>query len=78
MAKKEDKVDFEEAFRQLEEAVQTLEEGGLTLVEATNLYEQGIRLAQFCSKRLDATELKVTELQNAFLKQNESPEDLDE
>ena len=50
MAKKDKTVDFEEAFRQLEEAVQTLEEGGLTLAEATNLYEEGIRLAQLCSK----------------------------
>ncbi len=76
--KDEDKVDFEEAFRQLEESVQTLEKGGLTLAQATELYEEGIRLAQLCSQRLDAAELKVTELQNAFLKQNETSEDLDE
>ena len=58
--------------------MQTLEKGGLTLAQATDLYEEGIRLAQLCSQRLDTAELKVTELQNAFLKQNEAPEDPDE
>lgn len=60
---------FEEAFQKLEEAVQALEKGGLTLEHATALYEEGMRLARLCTQRLDSAELKITELQNAFLNQ---------
>jgi len=61
---------FEEAFQQLEKTLQTLEAGGLTLDQATALFEEGTRLAQICNKRLDAAELKITELQNAFSQQS--------
>ena len=60
---------FEQAFQKLEETVQALEKGGLTLDQAVALYEDGMRLAQLCSNRLDGAELKITELQNAFLNQ---------
>ncbi len=59
--------DFEQAFQKLEETAQALERGGLTLAQATSLYEEGMRLAKLCTQRLDAAELKITELQNAFL-----------
>jgi exodeoxyribonuclease VII small subunit len=57
---------FEEAFRKLEETVQALEGGNLTLAQATSLYEEGMRLAKVCSQRLDAAELKISELQASF------------
>ena len=60
---------FEEAYQKLEDTVQALGKGGLTLEQATALYEEGMRLAQVCAHRLDTAELKVTELQNAFLNQ---------
>ncbi|MEE9285225.1 MAG: exodeoxyribonuclease VII small subunit [Dehalococcoidia bacterium] len=68
-------IDFEQAFERLEHTVQALEGGGLTLAQATNLYEEGMRLAKLCSLRLDTAELKITELQNAFLNQVEGPMD---
>ena len=65
----DDGLPFEQAFQQLEETVQALEKGGLTLDQAVALYEQGMRLAQRCAQRLDNAEMKITELQNAFLNQ---------
>ncbi len=60
---------FEQAFEKLEDTVQALEKGGLTLDQAVALYEEGMRLAKQCAQRLDGAELKITELQNAFLNQ---------
>ena len=57
---------FEEAFKRLEETVQALEAGGLTLEEATRLFEEGIRLARICNELLSSAELKVTRLRTAF------------
>ena len=57
---------FEEAYTQLEEAVRALEAGGVTLEEATRLFEEGMRLARVCHQYLSATELKITHLQRSF------------
>lgn len=53
---------FEEAFRELEETVQKLEEGNLTLDESIALFERGTQLAARCGKLLDQAELKVRQL----------------
>ena len=53
---------FEAAFAQLEEIVGKLEVGDLPLDDALALYEQGQRLAAYCSARLDEAELKVQKL----------------
>ncbi len=64
-----DQIPFEEAFRRLEKTVDALEAGGLTLAQATSLFEEGMKLAQLCMERLDSAELKVTRLQTAFYEQ---------
>ena len=61
-----ERLTFEEAFTRLEQTVQALEAGGLTLEEATGLYEEGMRLARVCNELLSATELRVTRLQSSF------------
>ncbi len=53
---------FEEAFAELEEVVQQLEAGDLTLDRAMSVFERGVALAQHCNTRLDAAELRVQEL----------------
>ncbi len=63
---KPEDLSFEEVFKRLEETVQKLEEGGLTLDEATRLFEDGMKLARLCNEFLSATELKMTRLQTAF------------
>ena len=53
---------FEEVYTELEETVQKLEEGGLTLEELLGLFERGMRLVRVCGARLDAAELRVSQL----------------
>ncbi len=57
---------FEEIYLRLEKTVEALESGNLTLDEATNLYEEGMRLAQMCSDMLSKAELKVTQLKEGY------------
>ena len=51
--------DFESALKSLEEIVVQLEAGDLTLDRALELFEEGVRISQFCSSKLDEAERKV-------------------
>jgi exodeoxyribonuclease VII small subunit len=53
---------FEEALRTLEETVNDLETGDLTLEESLALFEQGQKLAAFCNQRLENDVLRVEQL----------------
>lgn len=66
-----DGLSFEEAYRSLEEMVQTLENGGLPLAEATSIYEQGMALVQRCNQLLNEAELRITQLKES---QNTRPD----
>jgi exodeoxyribonuclease VII small subunit len=59
---KTEELAFEAAFAQLEEIVGKLEAGNLALDDALALFEQGQKLAAYCSARLDEAELKVQKL----------------
>lgn len=50
---------FEAALKRLETIVQNLENGDLSLDEALKAYEEGVRMADLCSKRLTEAEKKV-------------------
>lgn len=54
------KVSFEKALEQLEGIVQEMESGDLTLDNALKKFEEGVKLSQFCSKKLEETEKKIT------------------
>ncbi len=56
---------FEAAFAELNNVVQRLEAGELTLEETIALYEQGQKLAAYCQAQLDQAELRVTQLDQA-------------
>jgi len=60
VAKKKEK--FEEALQKLEAIVSKMEEGDLTLEEALNAFEEGVKLAKFCSSKLDEAERRVEKL----------------
>jgi exodeoxyribonuclease VII small subunit len=53
---------FAEALRTLEEPVNDLETGDLTLEESLALFEQGQKLAAFCNQRLENAVLRVEQL----------------
>ena len=57
-----DDLSFEETYSRLTESIKQLEEGGLTLNEATQLYLSGIRLATHASEMLAKAELQIKTL----------------
>lgn len=59
---KPDTPSFESALKQLEEIVQKLEKGELTLEESLKLYEDGIRLSRLCHGKLDEAEGRIEQL----------------
>ena len=60
---------IEEALTRLEAIADRLEDPALDLDEAVRLYEEGLRLYERCAKRLDAAELRITQLADALQKQ---------
>jgi exodeoxyribonuclease VII small subunit len=50
---------FEAALKQLEEIVQRLEKGELSLEESLKLYEEGIELSRLCHGKLEEAEGKI-------------------
>lgn len=50
---------FEDSMIELEEVVSKLETGDVTLDDSLKLFEQGIKLAKSCQKKLDDAEKKV-------------------
>jgi len=51
---------FEEAMERLEQIVETLESGDLALDESLKIFEEGMALVNFCTKKLEEAEQKVT------------------
>ena len=50
---------FEEALGRLEDIVKRMEAGEMTLEESLKAFEEGIKLARLCSRRLDEAERRV-------------------
>lgn len=53
---------FEEAMKELESVVVSLENGDLTLEDALGMFEKGIKLTALCNKKLDTAEKKISVL----------------
>ena len=51
---------FEDAMQRLEAIVQTLEQGELPLEDSLKAFEEGMKLAKFCSEKLEEAEKKVS------------------
>jgi len=50
---------FEASLERLEEIVKKLETGDLPLEQSLKLFEEGVKLARACNKRLEEAERKV-------------------
>jgi exodeoxyribonuclease VII small subunit len=59
MADEKKEVEFEVALKKLEAIVENLESGDLSLEAALKQYEEGVKLADLCSKRLSEAEKRV-------------------
>lgn len=62
------------ALERLESIADRLEDPALDLDEAVRLYEEGLRLYAECATRLDAADLRITQLADALGKQARSPD----
>lgn len=50
---------FETSLKKLEEVVRRLEGGALSLDDSLKAFEEGVRHAAFCSRKLDEAERRV-------------------
>jgi exodeoxyribonuclease VII small subunit len=60
------KQSFEELYKQLEEKVSLLEQGGLSLDDSLAAYEEAVTYAQRCQQLLDRAELRITRLRETM------------
>ncbi len=56
------KMTYEQATKRLEEIVEKLESGEMPLEESLKLYEEGVKLADFCTKKLNEAKQKILDL----------------
>ncbi|PTX53931.1 exodeoxyribonuclease VII small subunit [Melghirimyces profundicolus] len=54
-----EELSFEEAIERLEEVVDQLENGNVTLEESIRLFEEGMKLSRYCGSKLDKLEQQV-------------------
>ena len=59
MSDEKKEVAFETALKKLESLVESLEAGDMSLEEALKAYEEGVKMADICSKRLSEAERRV-------------------
>lgn len=52
-------IKFEDALKKLEEIVDNLEKGEISLEKSLKIFEEGVRLSRICNKMLDKAEKKV-------------------
>ncbi len=55
-------MDFEEKLNRLEEIVQKMEKGELSLEESLKFFEEGVKLSRDCHGQLTQAELQVKKL----------------
>lgn len=53
---------FEEALKELQNIVDKLETGQVTLEEAIEMYERGVRLSKYCIDKLTQAELRIKKI----------------
>ncbi|HBX64796.1 MAG: exodeoxyribonuclease VII small subunit [Balneola sp.] len=64
MAEKE-RLSFEEALKKLESIVEQLENKEITLEDSVQLYEEGVKMSQFCTEILEQAELRIEQVNEA-------------
>lgn len=79
--KQESPIDFEKAMQRLDELVREMEGGEISLEKMMSHFEEGSRLLDFCSKKLNEIERKIEQLvqkdgkiETAFFPEEAAPE----
>jgi len=55
---------FEEAMKRLEEIVNYLESGNISLEQALEAYSEGVKLSLYCNNKLEEAEGKIIKIMN--------------
>lgn len=62
MGAKKEELTLEEMLYSLDEHIQELESGDISLEQSFQVYEKGMRLLKECNEKIDLVEKKVLEL----------------
>ena len=60
-----EKLTFEKAMKELEELVDSLDKGDVSLDEAIAAYDRGSQLKDYCEKKLQEAKMKVDTIQSS-------------
>ena len=60
-----EKLTFEEAMKELEKLVDSLDKGDVSLAEAIAAYDRGSQLKDYCQKKLHEANMKVDTIQSS-------------
>ena len=60
-----EKLTFEKAMKELEELVDSLDKGDISLDEAIAAYDRGSQLKDYCQKKLQEAKMKVETIQSS-------------
>ena len=60
-----EKMTFEEAMKELENLVDSLDKGDVSLDQAIAAYDRGSQLKDHCQKKLDEAKMKVETIQSS-------------
>jgi exodeoxyribonuclease VII small subunit len=60
-----DKMTFEEAMNELENLVESLDKGDISLDQAIAAYDKGSQLKDHCQKKLNEAKMKVETIQSS-------------
>ena len=60
-----EKLTFEEAMKELEKLVDSLDKGDVSLDEAIAAYDRGSQLKDYCEKKLQEAKMKVDTIQSS-------------
>ena len=60
-----DKMSFEDAMKELEKLVDSLDKGNVSLDEAITAYDRGSQLKEYCEKKLNEAKMKIETIQSS-------------
>lgn len=55
----QEKINLEESLKELEEIAKALEQGDLTIDEAMEKYERGVKLARSCTRKINEVKQRI-------------------
>ena len=60
-----EKMSFEDAMKELEKLVDSLDKGDVSLDQAITAYDRGSKLKEYCEKKLNEAKMKIETIQSS-------------